>query len=199
MYAASKLEAEKACWKFMEEKKPGFEFSAVLPSGNFGPALHEGQKSPTLTWIRLLIKGDLETVSKQGISPRMLPNSIDWWTRSSLTFVFSMPYYHAEYFVDVRDTARLHAAALVNPSVKSERILAYAEPYNWSQILDILRKAYPGRQWPENIPNEAKDLTTVTKARARSVELLQALGRKDFISLEESVKASAEDTLGSAQ
>ncbi|EIM83869.1 NAD-P-binding protein, partial [Stereum hirsutum FP-91666 SS1] len=164
VYAASKVEAERAAWKFVEENKPGFEFSTVLPAGNFGPALHEGQSSPTLGWIQTLIKGDLETVSKFGISP--------------------------QYFVDVRDTARLHAAAIVVPSVKSERILAYAEPYNWSQLLDILRKAYPAREWPSNIPNEAKDLSTVTKARARSVEVLKALGRKDFISLEESVKDS---------
>lgn len=107
-------------------------------------------------------------------------------------------FYDVEYFVDVRDTARLHVAALVVPSVKSKRILAYAEPYNWSQLLDILRKAYPSREWPANIPNEAKDLSTITKARARSVEILQALGRKDFISLEESVKASAKSTIGSA-
>lgn len=70
VYAASKVEAERAAWKFVEENKPGFEFSTVLPAGNFGPALHEGQSSPTLGWIQTLIKGDLETVSKFGISPR---------------------------------------------------------------------------------------------------------------------------------
>lgn len=192
VYSASKVEAERACWKWVEEKKPGFAFSSVLPSGNFGPAMHAGQSSPTLTWIRLLINGDLETVSKVGMAPRKSLRL------SYLLSLIADNTSHIEYFVDVRDTARLHIAALIDPSVKGERILGYCEPYNWSALLDILRKAYPDRKWPENIANEAKDLTTVTKARARSVELLQALGRKDFISLEESVKDSAEDTFKSA-
>lgn len=103
-----------------------------------------------------------------------------------------------EHFVDVRDTARFHVAALANPAVKSERILAYAEPYNWSQILNILRKAYPARKWPDNIPEEPEDLCTLTKAKARAIELLRELGRKDFITLEESVKDCAKMALGPA-
>lgn len=83
VYAASKVEAERAAWKFVEEDKPGFEFSTVLPAGNFGPALHEGQSSPTLGWIQTLIKGDLETVSKFGISPRT--SSYSALTKTSLT------------------------------------------------------------------------------------------------------------------
>lgn len=35
-----------------------------------------------------------------------------------------------EWFVDVQDTARLHVAALVNPNIQNERILALAEPFN---------------------------------------------------------------------
>lgn len=103
-----------------------------------------------------------------------------------------------EHFVDVRDTARFHVIALVNPAVKSERLFAYAEPYNWSKILDILRKAYPTRKWPDNIPDELKDLCTLTKARSRATELLQELDRKDFITLEESINDCAHITLGSA-
>lgn len=76
VYAASKLESEKACWKFMEEKRPAFEFNAVLPSGNFGPALGEGQSSPSFVAIRTLIQGDLETARKYGVAPRMLSHSL---------------------------------------------------------------------------------------------------------------------------
>ncbi|EIM82969.1 NAD-P-binding protein [Stereum hirsutum FP-91666 SS1] len=172
VYAASKLKSEKACWKFMAEEKPAFEFNAVLPSGNFGPALGEGQSSPSFIAIRTLIQGDLETARKYGVAP--------------------------QYFVDVRDTARFHVIALTNPAVKSERILAYAEPYNWSKILDILRKAYPTRKWPDNIPDEPKDLCTLTEARSRAIELLKELGRKDFITLEESINDCAHIMLGSA-
>lgn len=97
----------------------------------------------------------------------------------------------AEYFVDVRDSARLHVAALTNPDVKSERIFAFAEAFNWTDIYTVLRKAFPDRKIPDDIPNEPRDISTV-KTWGRSVELLKALGQDGFVSLEDSLKANAE-------
>lgn len=99
--------------------------------------------------------------------------------------------FDTEYYVDVRDTARLHVAALTNPDVKSERIFAYAAPFNWVDLLTILRKAFPDRNIPAGDPNAPRDLSTV-KTRARSVELLKTFGQDEFVSLEESVLANAE-------
>lgn len=107
---------------------------------------------------------------------------------------YSFTCYTIDWFVDVVDASRLHVAALINPTVKSERIFAYSETYNWSAILDILRNAYPERSWPENIPDEAKNLSTI-EGRDRSVELLKALGRDRYVTLEESVKANAAQIL----
>jgi hypothetical protein len=39
-----------------------------------------------------------------------------------------------EWFVDVQDSARLHVAALTNPDVKNERIIAYAEHCTWKYV-----------------------------------------------------------------
>lgn len=102
----------------------------------------------------------------------------------------------AEWFVDVRDTARLHVAALINPAVKSERIFAFGEPYNWTTMFSILRKAFPDHadKIPDDIPNESKDLSAV-QTKARSEELLRAFGQDGFISLEESLKANAQSYL----
>lgn len=69
VYAASKTEAERACWKFVEEEKPHFEFSTVLPSVTFGAALHESLSSETLTWMRALLKGDYDILKKLGAAP----------------------------------------------------------------------------------------------------------------------------------
>lgn len=69
VYAASKTEAEQACWKYMEEEKPGFEFSTVLPCTNFGASLLKGQVAETLGWIETLLKGDFEKANKEGMSP----------------------------------------------------------------------------------------------------------------------------------
>jgi hypothetical protein len=44
-YGASKTTGEKAAWEFMDEHKPGFVLNTVLPSCNFGSALHESHTS----------------------------------------------------------------------------------------------------------------------------------------------------------
>lgn len=96
----------------------------------------------------------------------------------------------AEHYVDVRDTGRLHVAALTNPSVKSERIFAAAAPFTWAAIFAVLRKTYPDAKVPDDIPNEVED-TARFKTWGRSVELLKALGQDGYVSLEESVKDNA--------
>ena len=45
-----------------------------------------------------------------------------------------------QYYVNVQDTARLHVIALVNPSVKDERVFAFAGPFDFNDILGVLRK-----------------------------------------------------------
>lgn len=88
--------------------------------------------------------------------------------------------------VDVKDTARLHVSALTDPRVENERILAFAEPFNWNDILAVLRKLYPDRTFPKDIPNCPRNLNTLDISRG--VQLLRAYGRDGFTGLEESVK-----------
>lgn len=57
VYAASKTEAEKACWKFVEEKEPGFEFSTVVPTITFGPLLDKENVSSSAKWVDWILKG----------------------------------------------------------------------------------------------------------------------------------------------
>lgn len=60
VYAASKTLSEKAAWKFMAEKKPGFVFNAVLPNINFGASLDsDNQGHPSTSgMVAALFKGD---------------------------------------------------------------------------------------------------------------------------------------------
>jgi hypothetical protein len=85
----------------------------------------------------------------------------------------------------------VHLAALTTENAKNERIIACAAPYNWNQILAIMRQAYPDRSFAEDIPNEGHDLRKVSNDKA--VELLQAIGQSGWTSLEESVKKTLED------
>ena len=99
-----------------------------------------------------------------------------------------------EYFVDVRDNARLHVAALLDPAVESERIFALAAPFNWTDIIDILRKLRPeNKQIPDPPDNEGRDLSEIVP-RKRAEQLLQTnFGRPGWTSLQESIATGIED------
>ena len=93
--------------------------------------------------------------------------------------------------VNVKDTARLHVAALIDPEVQNERILAYAHPYNWNAVLACLRELYPAKKFPEDIANEPEDLSRVDNSRG--AYLLRKFGRPGFTGMKESI---AENTKG---
>lgn len=87
-----------------------------------------------------------------------------------------------EWFVDVKDTARLHVASLANPSVQNERILAFAAPFNWNGVLAVFRRLYPERTFVEDLPDIGRDLCKVPNARG--AELLREYGQPGWTSLE---------------
>ena len=93
--------------------------------------------------------------------------------------------------INVKDTARIHIAALLDPEVENERILAFAYPINWNDVLATLRKLYPHKKFPADIENEPRDLSKLDNSRGAS--LLKAFGRSGFSGLEETIR---ENTVG---
>jgi len=80
------------------------------------------------------------------------------------------------FYVDVKDTARIHVAALVEPDVQNERLWALAGAFSLNEILGILRN------FPKNskIPADLDGFGEPTKIRvdnSRSIELLKRQGR----------------------
>lgn len=63
-YAESKVAAEKAVWKFAEERKPHFNVNVVSPSGIFGEPLNEKHAGSAGDWISILFKGDMERLGQ---------------------------------------------------------------------------------------------------------------------------------------
>jgi nucleoside-diphosphate-sugar epimerase len=59
-YMASKVESERALWKFVEERKPHFRTNAVLPFTVFGGLLHSQQNASTAGWLLALYGGNTE-------------------------------------------------------------------------------------------------------------------------------------------
>lgn len=58
VYAASKIEAERAMFKFVEEEKPGFSVNTVNPFLVIGPALHDHYLRSTASWVRNVYNGE---------------------------------------------------------------------------------------------------------------------------------------------
>lgn len=164
VYSASKLESERAAWKFMEKEKPGFVLNTVLPNANLGVVLdpkHQGTPS-TIGWLHALWNG----------------------FRGQEDIAQNPP----QYFINVQDNARVHVAALICPDVQSERLFTFAKAFNWNDLLAIYRKNYPNRTFIDNMPDSGRDLSTVSNGRAE--ELLKRFGLPGWTSLEQSVKDS---------
>jgi len=49
----------------------------------------------------------------------------------------------AQWFIDVRDAARLHILPLSDTSLVGKRIWGAGGPYGWNGVLSILRKNFP--------------------------------------------------------
>ncbi|KAJ0162447.1 Aldehyde reductase 2 [Colletotrichum tanaceti] len=191
VYAASKVEAETAVWGFHYENirrrydlvvntgqpvrprdvvviRPFTNDSSVLPGTNFGKPL--------------------DVVNQGHPSTSSFVESL--WDGTHLDRLASIP---PQYFVDVRDTARLHVAAAVLPNVRNERIFAWAEPFNFDRILDILRTQFPGKSFADNFHNY-EELSTAAELQSRAVELLGQLGRDGFVPLRQSVLLNVGDS-----
>lgn len=77
-------------------------------------------------------------------------------------------------------------AAATDVDIKNERIFAFAEPYNWNQVLDICRQARPEAGVPPNLDNDDKDMSTVDNELARRI-LKDRFRQDGFLSLERGV------------
>ncbi|KAF9878360.1 NAD dependent epimerase/dehydratase [Colletotrichum karsti] len=162
IYAASKTEGERAAWKWVEENKPGFVFSAVAPNCNWGEILHPEIYGSTMGWVRDLLKGNPAPFN----------------------------YYIPQYFVDVVDVARLHAIALLGDGVGSERLFGFAEQVNRSDVFKTLRALRPdNKNIPEPDENEGRDLTEVLPAKKAEQLLKDYYGQKGWVGYKESLEA----------
>lgn len=101
-----------------------------------------------------------------------------------------------EWYVDVEDDARIHVIALLDPDVKSERLFAFAAPFNWTDIISVLRKLRPrNTKIPDPPENEPRDLSDIVPSK-RAEKLLESFfGQSGWIGFEESLEAGI-DSLG---
>ncbi|KAI3572614.1 hypothetical protein IWW34DRAFT_708086 [Fusarium oxysporum f. sp. albedinis] len=128
VYMASKVEAEKAMWKFVEEKKPHFTVNSVSPASIMGQPLSRSHIANGVAWVKLLYDGNVDAVKR-------LP---------------------AIYNIDVKDAALLHVAAILDPDTKNARLQAWADPTNWNDLLAIMRRLDPKKKYMDDLDGMQK-------------------------------------------
>ncbi|KEF62746.1 uncharacterized protein A1O9_00719 [Exophiala aquamarina CBS 119918] len=168
IYAASKTLGERALWDWVAWKHPHFSVNAVLPNFNMGKPLCPKITTSSMPHVLALL---------DGAKPR--------------TDIIQ-----PQYFVHVRDNARLHVAALLDPTVQSERLFAFAEQFNWNDVVGILRRLEPdNKSIPDGPKDEPRDLTNVDKVRRRAEALLKSnFGVMGWTGLEESLTEALKRT-----
>ncbi|KAM0231263.1 hypothetical protein ACHAPO_008642 [Fusarium lateritium] len=169
VYAASKVQSEQALWKYHEEhrnERPDLVVNTVLPNFNWGKSIDvANQGYPSSSGLPVMLYKNKVATMHHRIPP--------------------------QYFIDVDDTGRLHVAAAIFEHVKDQRIFAFAGRFSWDQVLDILRKHYPQKTFPENFLS-GEDANEI-EPRDKAEQLLKDLGRPGWTSLEDSIIANVED------
>ena len=90
----------------------------------------------------------------------------------------------------------MHAVALLDPEVRSERLFAFAAHFTWTEIISLLQQLRPDSDRIANPPeNELPDLSVVVPSK-RAKDLLRSFfGKSGWAGLEQSLK-EALDSLG---
>lgn len=96
--------------------------------------------------------------------------------------------------VDVKDVAALHAAAVLDPSVKNTRIQAWADNTNLNHILSVMRRLFPNRKFRDDFPGVDDTLKLELSADfSLPLGLLKKWARQDgWTPLEQTVKEDIE-------
>jgi hypothetical protein len=98
-----------------------------------------------------------------------------------------------EYFCDVGDIARLHAAALLDPKTVSRRLFGFANRFNLTEIIWIIRKLRPDNTFiPDPPVDDGSDLSEVIPAKDAEKLLQDFFGQEGWKSIEESISDGLE-------
>lgn len=112
-YRGSKKFAEAEAWKYIEEKKPGFDLVALCPPMTFGPVVHP-----------------VASVGKLNESNAML-----WKIASGQ----ALPVSRVPFWIDVRDLATAHVEALLRDEKGSKRYtVSSPEHFNYGLAAQIM-------------------------------------------------------------
>ncbi|EHK21712.1 uncharacterized protein TRIVIDRAFT_70733 [Trichoderma virens Gv29-8] len=167
-YCASKVLAEKAAWKFVEEKKPNFSVAVINPPIIYGPNRHFIDDLNNLNTSSGMFYS-LMNGSRSEVPPTA------FWA-----------------IVDVRDVAVAHKVAYYKPEAGGQRYLTTLGRFSFQQICDILREEFPDLRDRVPVGNPGELITGVYDVDNTKVK--KELGI-DFIPLRQMVIDTAKNFL----
>ncbi|KAK5654695.1 hypothetical protein OQA88_7019 [Cercophora sp. LCS_1] len=160
-YPASKVAAEKEVWRAVKEHDLHFNVNVVSPAGLTGEPLNKKHIEGPANWIAHAY-------------------------RANKVVMDTLP---ASFYGDVKDVALVHVAAVLDPEVKNARLQCWGHSSHWNEILAILRKLRPEKQFVDDYPNPRH--LQVSVDQTESVALLKKWSenpdKNGWTSLEESI------------
>ena len=162
VYTASKGLAEKAAWRYMEEKERTFDLVSINPCHTWGFYTQYVGKASEINMTNSDLSKLVDGEEKD------LPKCIMPW------------------IVDIASVADAHINALETPSAKGRYIIANA-PLDFQQVVDIMHQNFADADWIGNVPKgnpgtrQLTDFFTLDRSRSE-----RELGLK-YGSIEQSV------------
>ncbi|KAI8292982.1 Ketoreductase azaE [Colletotrichum sp. SAR 10_98] len=169
-YLASKTFAEKAAWDFVNDKKPHFALSTILPPLILGPVVHHLDNLGSINTSNSAFVDIIEGKWKDSIPPTGSPQ-----------------------WVDVRDAAFAHVQALIVPEAAGKRFLLYAGDFSNAEIARIARDDFP--ELADKVPANIESDVAAADASIDAGLSKDILGVK-YRSLNDSVVDSIRSLLG---
>ncbi|KAG5655196.1 hypothetical protein KAF25_010930 [Fusarium avenaceum] len=146
-YRGSKIFAEKAAWKFVEDEKTNFTIASINPPLVFGPIAHYLNSLDRINTsnarFRDMISGKLHE--------KLAPTGTFHW-------------------VDVHDVALAHVRALETESAAGHRFITSGSTFTNPEIADVIKTKFPElstklpESWSSDLPEGLYDIDT-SKAR----------------------------------
>ncbi|ODV62472.1 SDR family oxidoreductase [Ascoidea rubescens DSM 1968] len=174
-YRCSKKLAEKTVWKFVEEEKPSFKVTTVLPPLVIGPQLFDSDaKKPVLN-----VSANKVNVLLQS---KYTPEYESYKTMSFLG-------------TDVRDIAEVHMIALEKPETDGQRLLSIAGIYGDQLILDLINDNFPQAKGKIAVGDPSQTQAILNTGPTYDISVTLALTGIKFITLEQSIIDAAAQIL----
>ncbi|TRX92654.1 hypothetical protein FHL15_006328 [Xylaria flabelliformis] len=128
-YRVSKTLAEKAAWDFKEKEKPNFDIATINPPFVFGPVVHHLSSLADINTSN----GNMVALIVGRWKAEIPPTGVHLW-------------------VDVRDVAKAHVAAMERPEAGGNRFFVTTGLFANKEIVPIVRKHFP--QIADKLPED---------------------------------------------